>query len=124
MPRSFTRIVTALLAMSVPLLFVPAAHAHCEDPAGECAGQPCEAENSRPSDADCGPGSTCVPWEPPQPCFASTCYCDNGNWLCTDDCSDRCSAQVPAVSKRGPLALVISDNYFCRPDDNYFCRSG
>jgi hypothetical protein len=35
MPRSFTSIVTALLALSAPLLFVPAAHAHCEDPAGE-----------------------------------------------------------------------------------------
>ncbi len=107
MPRSLARIVPTLLALSVLLWFVPAAHAYCEDPAGECAGQPCEAEDSCQSDADCAPGSICVPWEPPQHCIAGHCFCENGSWTCSDDCSDQCGAQVPTVSKRGPLALAL-----------------
>jgi len=107
MPRSLTWIVTAVFTLLVPLLFVPVAQALCEDPEGECAGLPCEAENSCQSDADCAPGSTCVPWEPPQPCYASHCYCENGFWTCSDDCADRCEVEVPAVSERGLLVLAL-----------------
>jgi hypothetical protein len=31
---------------------------------------------------------------------------------------------APSSFQRWRRRLVISDNYFCRPDDNYFCRSG
>jgi hypothetical protein len=107
MPKSRARTVTVLLALSVPLSLFPAAHALCIDPAGECAAIPCEAEDSCESDADCAPGATCVPWDPSLPCIASICFCENGDWTCSDDCSDQCGTQVPAVSGRGPLVLAL-----------------
>jgi len=80
----------------------------CEDPAGECA-ETCPAENACQSDADCGPGSTCTPWDSSLPCISSSCFCDNGDWACTDDCAPQCISDpgVPALSARDALFLTL-----------------
>ncbi len=96
-----------VLALLIVLLFVPTLQAECEDdPAGACA-EPCPAENACESDADCEQGSTCTPWDSILPCVSSSCFCDNGNWACTDDCAPQCVAEVPALAKRGLLVLTL-----------------
>lgn len=106
MSRSLVRIVTTLLALSAPWLFIPAAHALCTDPAGDCAGIPCPAQYSCHDDADCPPGSSCVYY--PGDCWPSHCYCDSGAWVCTGDCHQyQCDVEVPAASERGLLVLAL-----------------
>jgi hypothetical protein len=107
MSRNLVRTATTLLALSTPWLFIPAAHALCEDPAGDCAGTPCPAEYSccLPDDV-CPPGSDCVHY--PADCWPSYCYCDSGAWACTGDCCQhQCDVEVPAASERGLLALAL-----------------
>ena len=55
----------------------------------ECP-EPCPAENSCQSDAECGPGMVCQSWTPGLPCLPSLCDCDNGGWRCTADCAGQC----------------------------------
>lgn len=51
--------------------------------------QPCPAEDGCILSSDCGPGRICVP-----ACLPSYCFCDGGDWACTDDCVGRCAPET------------------------------
>ena len=58
---------------------------------GPCQGQelcndPCPAANSCVTNEDCDLGAVCVP-----ECSPSSCDCDSGTWICTEDCLGECS---------------------------------
>ena len=56
---------------------------HCQD-GPSCPG-PCPAQDGCIDDLDCHPGEVCIP-----ACISSFCLCDNGAWICTDDCLGLC----------------------------------
>ena len=100
--RKRSSVVTIVLA----LLTGPAvASAQCVTD-GTCA-TPCPAENSCQSDSECGPGETCVPFGSGIPCISGFCGCEDGEWICTDDCAPQCVVDVPAVSAWGQVAMSL-----------------
>jgi len=58
----------------------------CEDCEShpDCA-EPCPAAESCMDHTDCDPGEECQP-----ACLPSYCFCDGGDWACTDDCTGMC----------------------------------
>jgi hypothetical protein len=47
--------------------------------------QPCPAEDGCTLSIDCGPDQICI-----SACLPSDCFCDGGDWACTDDCVGQC----------------------------------
>ncbi len=84
--------LSVLAGLYVTLLVAPApASGDCVG--GEACEQPCPAENSCYTDAECRPGMVCQPWGPNMPCRPSACACDptEGLWKCTADCAGQCT---------------------------------
>lgn len=50
-----------------------------------CEGQPDPSYNRCTTDADCFEGAECLP-AATQVCVASSCSCEAGGWVCTEDC--------------------------------------
>ena len=74
----------------------------------------CPAQNSCSSDSDCLSGATCVPYgtEPFPACASGSCFCNEGIWICTGDCSPQCIAPPDAdclceVTSINPNQVVL-----------------
>lgn len=80
-----------LLVLTASLLVLPsAASGGCSG--GEACAEPCPAENSCHSDAECQPGEVCQRWTYGLPCLPGVCACNSrGGWTCTADCAPQCN---------------------------------